>query len=61
MVKESYVIVFVVIIVDDVFKWLNKVCWLMFICNGSMGVEGLNMLIYDVIKYNIVCWEGSFY
>ena len=61
MAKESYATVFAATTVDDALKRLNKVRWLTPIRNGSMGVEGLNTLIYDAIKHNIVRREGSFY
>lgn len=61
MVKESFLFIFDVGSVEEVFDCLNVVRWLILVCKGGMGVEGLNNLVFDVIKYKIRKWEGYFY
>ena len=61
LAKESFLPIFEARNAKQALARLNQVRWLTPVRRGSMGVEGLNTLVFDAIKHKIVRKEGSFY
>ncbi|WOI39175.1 exodeoxyribonuclease V subunit alpha [Alteromonas sp. CI.11.F.A3] len=61
LAQESYEPVFKAQSAKEALSLLNRVRWLTPVRRGDMGVEGLNILVFDAIKHNIKRREGFFY
>lgn len=61
LAKESFLPIFDARDAKQALAQLNRVRWLTPVRRGSMGVEGLNTLVFDAIKHKISRREGSFY
>ncbi|MHC6646616.1 exodeoxyribonuclease V subunit alpha [Alteromonas sp. HB246098] len=61
LAKESFFPIFDADSAEEALNRLNYVRWLTPVRKGTMGVEGLNSLVFDAIKHKIKKREGHFY